>query len=281
MSNEGPIHGAVNPPVRKPFWRDLTIGGMMAIVAALSLLFAAIAYQVQMQRRVRDATFRSACANNLKQIGLALASYAEEHGSYPFGSLPNPDLPVDRRLGWMYLLIPRLDLRGFSDADLPDRSWDDPAFSSHASPAPGPVSCPSQGRSATPTFPTPATYIGIAGLGVDAPGLPKGHARAGCFGDHRATSPGDVKDGLAQTMMVAESSSPAGPWFAGGRNTVRGLDPAQQPYIGKGRQFGDTHAGGVNVLMADGSVRFIKETADPKVFEAMSTIAGGEKVMAP
>jgi len=254
---------------------------MMAIVAALSLLFAAIAYQVQMRRRVRDAPLRSACANNLKQIGLALASYAEEHGSYPFGSLPNPDLPVDRRLGWMYPLIPRLDLRGFSDADHPDRPWDDPAFGSHASPGPGPVRCPSQGRSATPTFPTPATYVGIAGLGVDAPGLPRGHARAGFFGDDRATSPRDVTDGLSNTMTVAESFSPAGPWFAGGRNTVRGLDPAQLPYIGRARQFGGTHAGGANVLMADGSVRFVKETVAPKVFEAMSTIAGGEKVSVP
>jgi hypothetical protein len=33
--------------------------------------------------------------------------------------------------------------------------------------------------------------------------------------------------------------------------------------------------------MADGSVQFIKATVAPKVFEAMSTIAGGEKVSVP
>ena len=33
-----------------------------------------------------------------------------------------------------------------------------------------------------------------------------------------------------------------------------------------------------NVAMADGSVRFVRETIDPKVFEAMSTIAGGESI---
>ncbi len=30
------------------------------------------------------------------------------------------------------------------------------------------------------------------------------------------------------------------------------------------------------VAFADGSVRFLRETIDPKVFEAISTIAGGE-----
>ncbi len=55
----------------------LTIGGLMAIIAALSLLFASISYQVQMSQTIRDA--RNQCrANNLKQIGLALAAYSEE-----------------------------------------------------------------------------------------------------------------------------------------------------------------------------------------------------------
>ena len=31
-------------------------------------------------------------------------------------------------------------------------------------------------------------------------------------------------------------------------------------------------------LFADGSVRFLHETIDPKVFEGLSTIAGGEEV---
>jgi prepilin-type processing-associated H-X9-DG protein len=57
---------------------------------------------------------------------------------------------------------------------------------------------------------------------------------------------------------------------------VRGLDPRRQPYIGDGRQFGGRHWGGANVVFADGSVRFVHEGIDPHVFEALSTIAGGE-----
>jgi prepilin-type processing-associated H-X9-DG protein len=38
------------------------------------------------------------------------------------------------------------------------------------------------------------------------------------------------------------------------------------------------HPGGCIVLMADGSVRLLRETIDPRTFEALATIAGGEPV---
>ena len=162
------------------------------------------------------------------------------------------------------------------------KSWEDPALLPLLNGYYGVIaSCPTSWSPTAPGTIHPANYVGMAGLGVDAPSLPKPHKRAGIFGDDRTVAPADVKDGLANTMMVAESSAPSGPWFAGGRHTVRGLDPDRQPYIGVGRQFGGIHGEGANVLMADGTVRYLKGSIDPQVFEALSTMAGGEKVSAP
>jgi prepilin-type processing-associated H-X9-DG protein len=36
------------------------------------------------------------------------------------------------------------------------------------------------------------------------------------------------------------------------------------------------HPGGVNTLLADGSVRFVKSTLDGMVWRALGTVAGGE-----
>ena len=38
------------------------------------------------------------------------------------------------------------------------------------------------------------------------------------------------------------------------------------------------HPGGVNLLIADGSTRFVKETVDARIWTAMGTIAGGEVI---
>jgi prepilin-type processing-associated H-X9-DG protein len=77
-------------------------------------------------------------------------------------------------------------------------------------------------------------------------------------------------------MMVAETTLNNGPWTAGGPATVRGLDPGRQPYVGRGCQFGGTHRGGVIVAFADGSFRFHRDALNPKLFEAISTVAGAE-----
>jgi prepilin-type N-terminal cleavage/methylation domain-containing protein/prepilin-type processing-associated H-X9-DG protein len=52
-------------------------------------------------------------------------------------------------------------------------------------------------------------------------------------------------------------------------------------YKGAGADdFWSLHPGGCNFLFADGSVRFIKETVNPKIFSFLSTRAGGEVISA-
>ena len=38
------------------------------------------------------------------------------------------------------------------------------------------------------------------------------------------------------------------------------------------------HGGGVNLLLGDGSVRFVAPSVDAKVWQALGTIAGGETI---
>lgn len=218
------------------------------------------------------------CASNLRLLGLGIAQYIHINGQYPPGTIPNPNLPLDRRLGWGIPILPYIDEAGYcqdhgTTLEAAERlASDDPVF---ADLHPGVTRCP-ESLSETRT-----NFIAIAGLGPDAPSLPTNHPRAGIFGDDRRVIPADIKDGTANTMMLSETDNLPGPWFAGGRATVRGLDPANQPYIGEGRQLGGNHKRGANVLMADGSLKFISESVDPKILEALSTMAGGEKLSVP
>jgi prepilin-type processing-associated H-X9-DG protein len=120
-------------------------------------------------------------------------------------------------------------------------------------------------------------YVGIAGVGEDAATLKIRDPRAGIFGYDRRTRFSDIKDGMSNTLLVGEVYRDLGPWAQGGHATVRGL--TTKPYINGPDGIGcGKGSGGVNVLMADGSVRFVSENIASEVFEAMATMAGGETV---
>jgi prepilin-type processing-associated H-X9-DG protein len=266
---------------RRPRLRPLTIRKLMTLVLQASLLlafFVVVVPSITFFPRTHRNHPQNQCISNIRQLGLGIFGYTNLEGRLPPGTIPNDDLPLDRRLGWGVTILPYIDEvaylpdRGKTPSEAATLAWDDPVFADLASQRPGITHCWS--------CPTRASYIAIAGLGTDAPSLPTTHKRAGIFGDSRIVTPADVKDGSATTMMLVESDSVPGPWFAGGRKTVRGLDPTRQPYIGPSRQFGGNHVGGAVVLFADGSAKFVSDSVDPKIFEALSTMAGGEKVSA-
>ncbi len=262
--------------------RPLTIRKLMTLVLQASLLLAFFvvvlpSLPIFSSRCTNQRQWQ--CLSNIRQMGLGILGYTNQEGRFPPGTIPNDDLPIERRLGWGVTILPYIDQveylneRGKLPEEAARLAWDDPIFAELIAKPPWITHCPMPPQQA-------ASYIAIAGLGTDAPSLPKSHKRAGIFGDSRIVTPADVKDGSATTMMLVESDSVPGPWFAGGRKTVRGLDPARQPYIGTSRQFGGNHDGGAFVLLADGSARFVSDKVNPKVFEALSTMAGGEKVSA-
>ena len=260
--------------------RQLTIRKLMLVIAGVGV---ALGGSIELAKidmdRGSHCSRTGECASNMRNVVLGTLGYLDGHGTFPSGTWPNPSLSPEHRLSWCATVLPYLDNPERFDELEKDQPWDGEANIPLAGTRMGVLRCPdvdcslAGGIEATP-------YIGIAGVGTDSPILPHGHPRAGIFGYDRRTRLADIKDGTAFTMVLAESERVVGPWLAGGPATVRGLDPGEQPYIGPGRQFGGMHSyrSIVNVAFADGSVRGISESVNPRVFEALSTIAGGENL---
>ena len=271
----------------------ITIRWAMLLVAASAGVFALLVAVGD----AKEAQRRSECVNNLKMIGLALHNFHSANDVLPPGTEPG-SLPPERRLGWRIRILSYLEQFRCSPQFDRESAWDSATNLATVVPErdcrddEGGVykvtyrripsyDCPCHKDAGNPKLPASSPFVGIAGIGADAASLPKGHIQAGIFGNDRQTKFEEITDGLANTMMVAETTRDIGPWTAGGRASIRGVDPDHPPYIGgKKGQFGGSHPGGANVLMADGSVKFVKQTIAPKTFEALATIAGGEPVRA-
>ena len=77
-------------------------------------------------------------------------------------------------------------------------------------------------------------------------------------------------------MMTSEASGQLCSWISGGSATIRSL--TRKPYVNGPDGIGGPYRGGVNVSLADGSVRFVSENIDPFTFERLSTMADGQLI---
>jgi prepilin-type processing-associated H-X9-DG protein len=254
-----------------------------AILALIIILIGGILLTVV--ARVREAAARTQCINNLHQIALTVQSYEQIHYAYdkvhssphfPMAAEPNASLLPERRFSWLYSIEPYMEANSLLVRIDREKAWDAEqnrylALTSIASfRCPG---CPD--RPADSIF-APTHYIGIAGIGRDAVELANDNPGAGFFGYERTLSSKDIS--ASTLLMCLETSRASGSWTAAGQPTVRGLEQDGLPYLGKDGQFGGNHRGIANAAFADGSVRSLRESMDPRVLEAIATVKGSAGV---
>lgn len=252
---------------------------MIAIVLILAGLL------LPATRRVRFASSRMQCMNNLKQLGLGLHNAADSAdpsvraggtgSQFPAGCVGAGADP-ESRLSWCVTLLPYLEQEVLARRVKADAGY---AGNSEVAGTVIPLfRCLIVAR--TPESGAVTHYVALAGLGLDAAGRPIGAAGNGVMGYDRRTPFARVTDGISNTVALLETRRDIGPWARGGSATLRGLDAADPTPIGEGRAFGgheDALASAATLaLMADASVRAIGAKIDPSRLAAAVTIAGGE-----
>jgi hypothetical protein len=195
----------------------------------------------------REAARRAGCTNNLKQIGLALHNYHDRHKCFPPAVIA--DEAGNPRYSWRVAILPYLQQDALFASYDSDFAWDDPVNNLVRMTSVPDYLCPSS----PPAFPNETNYVMITGKGTIG-GLP-----------NESTRMADVIDGTSNTIAVVEIVGAGIEWSEPRDLTIEELSMRLNDGSGSGPS--SFHPGGINVLICDGSTRFVADSIDPGTLE--------------
>ena len=214
--------------------RGFTLIELLVVIAIIAVLIALLLPAVQ---SAREAARRAQCANNLKQLGLAVMNYESTHGAFPMGDLRRSRGNDNCTIVWGHTvfnyLLPYMEgsnqynslnyLRPYNSIT------QDTGFASKVAS----YTCPSDSRAEDlpPAYVRtyPVSYMGVRGitenvtrywgLSLAAPNADRCGAidGEGVFGSGLSYRISEIIDGTSGTMMFGEQSrfknEPAGSHF--------------------------------------------------------------------
>lgn len=268
--------------------RGFTLIELLAVISIIAVLIGLTMPAVQ---QAREAARRVQCQSQLKQLGLALHNYHDQHDVLPSAALVvGPSFITFSGWGWGSMILPHIDQTPLYTRI---RFEQGTAVGANRDVIPTPLAiwrCPSD--------PQPTA------VAVPIDGHPDATVATGnMVASHGMLSPlsnvkfADVTDGLSNTLMLGERVfQPAtdGMMFTSSWCGVVSESDiyvfTSKPYVqahatqpinraaASANNFSSRHPGGANFCLGDGAVRFLSEFIDSHVLESLGTTGGGEVV---
>ena len=250
---QNPYESPENPHTAKiaKGGKSFSLWKILAVIGVIAMLIALILPSIRWAPQAAD---RTRCSNNLRNVTLALISYANKHKAFP--PAYTLDANGNRLHSWRTLILPYLDQQALYESIDLLRPWNDPANAKAYGTELDVFSCPAAKLSGGLT-----TYLGNA-------------TTDGCFTGDRPRPISEITDSPDQTVLVAEvATTQAVHWMAP-------QDADESILLNFGSGIKSAHIGVVNAGFVDGTVHALSVNLESNVRRSLFTASGNDAISA-
>ncbi len=267
-----------------------TLVELLVVIAIIGILIGMLLPAVQ---SVREAARRTSCANNLRQLGLAMHMHHDSLGYFPSGGwywnnppiyMPSPAVGAKQKAGWGFQVLPYIEAGNVHQAD---------ALTAIGTPNQV-YFCPSRRGMQTvelednydPPFGVPTVTRALCDFAAG------NRDNTGPITRFEPSSFKDILDGTSNTLLLgdkrlnvlylgqAQDDDNEGYTVGWNEDTIRRTDkPPARDYSnneGDGEKlFGSSHPTTFNIALADGSVRALAYSIDDDTFDKLGNRRDG------
>jgi prepilin-type N-terminal cleavage/methylation domain-containing protein/prepilin-type processing-associated H-X9-DG protein len=296
--------------VRKRRPLGFTLIELLVVIAIIAVLIALLLPAVQ---SAREAARRCQCVNNLLQLSIAVQNYEAAHEVLPPGVIndtgPVKNIPIGYHFGWMTQILPYIEQKNTYNHFDRSVSVYSPKNTTVREVAIHGFLCPSESRRGTSGSVALTSYAACYN-DVESPIDANNN---GVFFLNSRTRYEDITDGRACTIFLGEKRSATNElgWASGTRATLRNANvppntgqifaitaPGAVAATASGEAsasgavaasgeaagitldpvggFSSSHPVGANFAFGDGSVRFVKNSINSRIFRFLANRADGE-----
>ncbi len=282
-------------PMRMRSRNAFTLIELLVVIAIIAILIGLLLPAVQ---KVREAAARAQCQNNLKQLGIAYHSFHDARSYFPPSGDNGPDTTnyccsaqpgyVDN-LNWTYHILPYIEQDTIHRLVTPGSTANWGSLNKHVVKT---FICPTRRTPRLYKDRAVSDYASSRGTGDNGVSSRVNRGQI-------VTMP-QIKDGTSNTLMLGETRVHLAFIESGGccgdnetmynngwaDDVVRhgNVPPAEDIFDGTvpsgapDGYFGSSHSGGLNICLADGSIRFMRFSVNPTTFQRLNQRNDGQVV---
>lgn len=250
---------------------------LVELIVVISIIAVMMSLLLSGVSAAREASRRAQCSNHMRQLGLGLHNYHSMYQRFPIGD----DVHSGNFGCWITAILPQIEQAAVAERFDTARAWDDPINIDATFSVIPTLRCPSS----IMDFPGDTDYSGLIGsaladehsmVGI---GLNNGVLIESTDRRRHGISVTEIFDGSAYTICIAEVvdrlEDEHGLW-ADGRSCISHDNGGIN--IDNSDEIFSFHPGGAYAVLADGAVRFLPESLDPKLVGALCSRGGREEV---